>query len=151
LLQSLFVIRQDLAEIVNEPERTDLIVRARDGVHDAIRSLRAAVFDIHPVVLERGGLGSAVAAVAQHHAALGGLTIDVEVEPEADADAEHARLLLSRVIPVPPMPGCDSGSRMARCGSRCPTMGAASTPPRRSRRSSVDTSAWPRPPSASRR
>jgi PAS domain S-box-containing protein len=97
LLQSLFVIRQDLAEVVGDPARTDLIVRARDGVHEAIRSLRAAVFDIHPVVLERGGLRSAVSAVAQHHAGLGGFEIEIEVEIEPEADGEHARLLLSLV------------------------------------------------------
>jgi PAS domain S-box-containing protein len=95
LLQSLFVIRQDLAEIANDPQRTDLVVRARDGLHDAIQSLRAAVFDIHPVVLDRSGLRSAVGAVAQHHARLGGLVIDVDVAPEAEG--EHARLLLSLV------------------------------------------------------
>jgi two-component system NarL family sensor kinase len=95
LLQSLFVIRQDLAQAVGDPARTDLVVRARDGVLEAIQSLRAAVFDIHPVVLERGGLGSAVGAVAQHHAGLGGFEIDVEIDPEADG--EHARLLLSLV------------------------------------------------------
>jgi PAS domain S-box-containing protein len=95
LLQSLFVIRQDLAEVVNDPGRADLVVRARDGVHDAIRSLRAAVFDIHPVVLERGGLRSAVGAVAQHHARLGGFDIDLDIESEAEG--EHARLLLSLV------------------------------------------------------
>jgi signal transduction histidine kinase len=95
LLQSLFVIRQDLAEVVGDPARMDLIVRARDGVHEAIRSLRAAVFDIHPVVLERGGLRSAVGAVAQHHAGIGGFEIEVGIEPEAEG--EHARLLLSLV------------------------------------------------------
>jgi signal transduction histidine kinase len=95
LLQTLFVIRHDLVEVVGDPARTDLIVRARDGVHEAIRSLRAAVFDIHPVVLERGGLRSAVGAVAQHHAGLGGVEIEVEIEPEADG--EHGRLLLSLV------------------------------------------------------
>jgi PAS domain S-box-containing protein len=94
-LQSLFVIRQYLAEVVGDPARTDLMIRARDGLHDAIRSLRAAVFDIHPVVLERGGLRSAVSAVAQHHAGVGGFEIEVEIEPEADG--EHARLLLSLV------------------------------------------------------
>ncbi len=95
LLQSLFVIRQDLAEIVGDPGRTDLAIRARDGVHDAIRSVRAAVFDIHPVVLERGGLRSAVGAVAQHHARLGGFAVELDIESEADG--EHARLLLSLV------------------------------------------------------
>jgi signal transduction histidine kinase len=95
LLQSLFVIRQDLAEVVDDPARTDLILRARDGVQEAIRSLRAAVFDIHPVVLERGGLRAAVGAVAQHHADIGEFQVDVEVKPEAEG--EHARLLLSLV------------------------------------------------------
>jgi two-component system NarL family sensor kinase len=93
LLQSLFVIRQDLAQVVDDPGRTDLAARARDGLHDAIHSLRAAVFDIHPVVLERGGLRSAVRAVAEHHARLGGFAVDVDVTPEADG--KHARLLLS--------------------------------------------------------
>jgi PAS domain S-box-containing protein len=95
LLQSLFVIRQDLAEAGNNPARTDLVVRARDGVHDAIRGLRATVFDIHPVVLERSGLGAAVGAVAQHHVQAGGFNIDVDIESEAAG--EHARLLLSLV------------------------------------------------------
>lgn len=95
LLQSLFVIRQDLAVIANDPRRSDLVVRARDGVYEAIQSLRAALFDIHPVVLDRSGLRSAVGAVAQHHARLGGFAIDVDVAPEAEG--EHARLLLSLV------------------------------------------------------
>jgi PAS domain S-box-containing protein len=94
LLQSLFVIRQDLAALTSRgaPE-TELLVRARDGVADAIRSLRSAVFDLHPVVLERGGLRAAVAAVAHHHAQLGGLPIDTRVE--AGVEGEHDRLLLS--------------------------------------------------------
>jgi PAS domain S-box-containing protein len=95
LLQSLFVIRQDLAEAAGDPARTDLVARARDSVHDAIRSLRATVFDIHPVVLERSGLRAAVGAVAQHHAQAGGFAVDVDVDDEAAG--EHARLLLSLV------------------------------------------------------
>jgi PAS domain S-box-containing protein len=95
LLQSLFVIRQDLAEIAQDPERSDLVLRARDALHAAIGSLRAVVFDIHPVVLERSGLRSAVGAVAQHQAGLGDFEIEVDVAPEADG--EHARLLLSLV------------------------------------------------------
>jgi two-component system NarL family sensor kinase len=93
LLQSLFVIRQDLAELARGSVRRRLAVRAHDGVHDAIRDLRAAVFDLHPVVLDQGGLGSAVGAVAQHHAALGRFTVMVEIDPDADGD--YARLLLS--------------------------------------------------------
>jgi PAS domain S-box-containing protein len=96
LLQSLFVIRQDLAALAARPPADPaLLVRARDGVADAIHSLRAAVFDLHPVVLERGGLRAAVNAVARHHAQLGGFRADVRVEPEVEG--EHDRLLLSLV------------------------------------------------------
>jgi two-component system, NarL family, sensor kinase len=64
LLQSLFAIRQDLAQAAGSPQRRDLVILARDGVGEAIRTLRAAVFDLHPVVLDQGGLRSAVGAVA---------------------------------------------------------------------------------------
>jgi PAS domain S-box-containing protein len=94
LLQSLFVIRQDLAALAaSDAAGADVLARARDGVAAAIQSLRSAVFDLHPVVLERGGLRAAVGAVAHHHAELGGLRIDTRVEP--DVDGEHDRLLLS--------------------------------------------------------
>jgi two-component system NarL family sensor kinase len=94
LLQSLFVIRQDLAALASRGgSETDVVLRARDGVADAIRSLRAVVFDLHPVVLERGGLPAAITAVALHHARVGGLRVDTRVEP--DAGSEHDRLFLS--------------------------------------------------------
>jgi PAS domain S-box-containing protein len=95
LLQSLFAIRQDLAQAATTLERRDLVLRARDGVRDAIRSLRAAVFDLHPVVLDQGGLTSAIDAVARHHAELGGFEVSVEIAPEAGG--EHDRLVLSLV------------------------------------------------------
>jgi two-component system NarL family sensor kinase len=95
VLQALFVIRQDLAQVAADPRRTDLLARAHDGILEAIHSLRAAVVDIHPAVVERGGLPAAVRAVAQHHAQRGGFAIEVEVAPEAEG--EHGRLLLSLV------------------------------------------------------
>jgi len=96
LLQSLFVIRQDLAAAAagSEPGG-ELLARAREGILEAIRDLRAAVFDLHPVVLEQGGLRSAVSAVARHHAALGGF--EVEVEVSRTAEGQHDRLILSLV------------------------------------------------------
>jgi signal transduction histidine kinase len=95
LLQLLFAIRQDLAQAAAGPEWRELVLRARDGVREAIRSLRAAVFDLHPVVLDQGGLQSAVSAVARHHAERGGFDVSVEIAP--DAEGEHDRLLLSLV------------------------------------------------------
>jgi PAS domain S-box-containing protein len=95
LLQSLFAIRQDLAQAATRPGHADLVIGARDGVGQAIHSLRAAVFDLHPVVLDQGGLRSAVGAVATHHAALGDFDVSVELAP--GAESEHDRLILSLV------------------------------------------------------
>jgi len=111
LLQSLFAIRQDLAQAAADPER-ELVLRARDGVHEAIRSLRAAVFDLHPVVLDQGGLRSAVKAVARHHAELGGF--DVSVAVAAEAEGEHDRLLLSLVRELLSNVARHAGARHAR-------------------------------------
>jgi PAS domain S-box-containing protein len=95
LLQSLFAIRQDLAQAATRPERGDLVIGARDSIRQAIRNLRAAVFDLHPVVLDQGGLRSAIGAVAAHHAELGDFEVSVEIAP--GAEGEHDRLLLSLV------------------------------------------------------
>ena len=95
LLQSLFAIRQDLAQAAAHPDRADLVIGARDGVRQAIRSLRATVLDLHPVVLDQGGLRSAIGAVATHHAELGDFDVSVEIPP--DAESEHDRLVLSLV------------------------------------------------------
>jgi PAS domain S-box-containing protein len=114
LLQSLFAIRQDLAQAAAGPERRDLVRRARDGVHEAIRSLRAAVFDLHPVVLDQGGLSSAVNAVARHHAERGGFDVSVEIAP--DAEGEHDRLLLSLVRELLSNVARHAGARHVRIG-----------------------------------
>jgi PAS domain S-box-containing protein len=95
LLQSLFAIRQDLAQAATRPERADLVTGARDGIRQAIHNLRAAVLDLHPVMLDQGGLRSAIGAVATHHAERGDFDASVEIAP--DAEGEHDRLVLSLV------------------------------------------------------
>ena len=95
LLQSLFAIRQDLAQALTRPGRADLVIGARDGVRQAIRNLRAAVFDLHPVALDQAGLRSAIGAVATHHAELGDFEASVEIAP--GTESEHDRLVLSLV------------------------------------------------------
>jgi two-component system NarL family sensor kinase len=93
LLQSLFVVRQDLAKAIQAGDRPELVARAHEGVREAIDLLRAAVFDLHPVVLREGGLRAAVEAVAEHHARLGGFKVTVAVS--RNVESEHDRLLLS--------------------------------------------------------
>jgi two-component system NarL family sensor kinase len=53
------------------------------------------VLDLHPVVLEHGGLRAALGAVAQHQAGSGGFEVSVHVSPAAER--QHERLLLSIV------------------------------------------------------
>jgi two-component system NarL family sensor kinase len=98
LLQSLLAVRQDLAEIVaghGGAGRPRIPERALAGVERAIGSLRAVVFDLHPIVLRQGGLRKAVGAVVEHHARLAGLAAEVDVG--GDAQTPHARLALSLV------------------------------------------------------
>jgi signal transduction histidine kinase len=98
LLQLLLVIRQDLAEAKRRPQRDDLVSRAGDRVSEAIRDLRRAVLDLHPAVLERGALQSAISAVAQHHAKLGGFKVDVEVSGAPDGGPSRLLLSLTREL-----------------------------------------------------
>jgi PAS domain S-box-containing protein len=96
LLQQLFVIRQDLAQAASTPRRGDLVPRARDRIGHVIRQLRSAVVDLHPVVLEQGGLRSAIGAVTRHHAELGGFDVSIEIDEE-DADGALGRLVVSLI------------------------------------------------------
>jgi PAS domain S-box-containing protein len=99
LLQTLFVIRQDVAQIAaTATERRDLAIRARDGLQQAIHDVRAAVFDLHPVVLERGGLASALGGIADHYAARSGFEMSVVVSPDAEGHLDRLALSLVREL-----------------------------------------------------
>jgi two-component system NarL family sensor kinase len=117
LLQSLLVIRQDLAQIVAGRAEPSQQARALAGVERAIASLRAIVFDLHPVVLHRAGLPEAVAAVVAHHAGIGGFTTDVEVSGEASD--ELCRLALSVTRELLSNISRHSGARHVRVRVRC--------------------------------
>lgn len=93
-LQSLLAARQDIAQAIARPERHELVVRARERTHQAIRELRAAVLELHPVILELG-LAPAIIAVAQQEAQRSGFQVEVDVAPGTDGDPERSRLVLS--------------------------------------------------------
>ena len=77
-LQNLLAARHELR--VGPQARLDLVAEAVD---ETVRQLREAVFDLHPYLLEQGGLGAALGAVAERAAHRGGFEVDVEVEQEA--------------------------------------------------------------------
>ncbi|HEY7631164.1 MAG TPA: PAS domain S-box protein [Thermoleophilaceae bacterium] len=93
-LQDLLASRQDLVEVIEEPDGDpERAVRAREGIERAVQLLREAVFNLHPVVLEHAGLASAIRAVADHQARRGGFECEIEVDD--DATGVHDELILS--------------------------------------------------------
>jgi signal transduction histidine kinase len=93
-LQDLLASRQDLVEVIEEPDGdAERVVRAREGIERAVQLLRESVFNLHPVVLEHAGLASAIRAVADHQARRGNFECLIDVDP--DATGVHDELILS--------------------------------------------------------
>lgn len=89
-LQNLLAARQELASGTGGD--TDLgLVQA--GLDQTITQLRDAVFNLHPYLLEHGGLRVALPAVAERYAQRGGFLVEVDVDP--GATGLHDQLLFS--------------------------------------------------------
>lgn len=84
VLQSLLAARQDLAIAARAGSvREDAVNQAREAIVEAITELRGAVAALHPVTLEKGGLGAAIKATADAYARRAGFDVTLGVEPEA--------------------------------------------------------------------
>lgn len=93
-LQELLAARQDLTEAARDPAgAAEQIARVREGLERVTMQLREAVADLHPVLLEHGGLASALAAVADHQARRAGFSHRIDVQPQATG--AHDGLVLS--------------------------------------------------------
>jgi two-component system NarL family sensor kinase len=92
-IQSLLSARQDLEEASDGEERA--LGRARNAVDESVVQLRDAVRHLHPSVLEAGGLGAAVVALARAQAERGGFVVDVEVDPTGVG--AHDKLVFSLI------------------------------------------------------
>jgi PAS domain S-box-containing protein len=98
-LQDLLASRQDLVEVIEEPEGDpQRAVRAREGIERAVQLLREAVFNLHPVVLEHAGLASAIRAVADHQGRRGGFECEIDVDDEATGIHDELVLSLAREL-----------------------------------------------------
>jgi two-component system, NarL family, sensor kinase len=89
-IQNLLAARQELAP--HRVHEADLAT-VRLSLDRTVAQLRGAVFDLHPYLLEHGGLGPALVAVAEDGARRGGFAPDVRVDP--GLGREHEQLLLS--------------------------------------------------------
>ncbi|HEX6458190.1 MAG TPA: PAS domain S-box protein [Thermoleophilaceae bacterium] len=98
-LQDLLASRQDLVEVIEDPQGDpERAVRAKEGIERAVQLLREAVFNLHPVVLEHAGLASAIRAVADHQARRGNFECEIEVDSEATGVHDELILSLAREL-----------------------------------------------------
>jgi PAS domain S-box-containing protein len=98
-LQDLLASRQDLVEVLEDPDGDpERVVRAREGIERAVQLLREAVFNLHPVVLEHAGLASAIRAVADHQGRRGGFECEIEVDHHATGVNDELILSLAREL-----------------------------------------------------
>ncbi len=80
-IQNLLTARQDLVDArEGDPEALD---RAEVALKLALDQLRNVVHDLHPYLLDRLDLPSAVQAIAEQQARRGGYEVRVEIDPKA--------------------------------------------------------------------
>ncbi|MEA2279725.1 MAG: two-component system, NarL family, sensor kinase [Solirubrobacteraceae bacterium] len=78
-VQNVLLARQEIADVVRGvPGAADRAVGALD---DTTRQLRAEVFAMHPVGLERAGLAAVVRGLADEAGSHGGFEADVHIDP----------------------------------------------------------------------
>jgi two-component system NarL family sensor kinase len=90
-IQNVLAARQEVADVARGVEGA--ADRARGALDEAQRQLRQEVFAMHPLGLERAGLGPVLETLAADAARRGGFATEVVVDP--DAASVHADLLLA--------------------------------------------------------
>jgi signal transduction histidine kinase len=95
-IQDLLMARQDLAEA--ERGNRGAFRQTRKALDRALTELRGAVFDLHPTVLERGGLAPALKALAQQQARLGNFEVSLSVDPHAQGVRDRLLVAIIREL-----------------------------------------------------
>lgn len=100
-LQDLLALNQFVARLEPADDREALhLSRARAELARAIGGLRDVMLELHPVVLDVGGLESALGAVAAQQGRLGGFRADVRIEPASCGIRDELVLSLARELLV---------------------------------------------------
>ncbi len=102
-VQSLLAVRHDIEEAAARDPHDKTLVRADDVLLGVVRELRAAIFELHPHVLDEAGLEAAVRQVAEVAARRAGfeLTLELDDLPPRASDRllfSVARELLTNVV-----------------------------------------------------
>jgi signal transduction histidine kinase/PAS domain-containing protein len=98
-LQDVLALHQHVARLEPAAE-TDAapLERARTGLARAIVGLRDVMLELHPVILDVGGLESALGAIAAQQAQIGGFVAEVRIDPTAHGVRDELILSLAREL-----------------------------------------------------
>lgn len=98
-LQDLLAASQDISEAIRHPERGRAALdRAGESLGRGVGELRAAVFELHPLSLSHGGLGSALDALVRRVEQRGGPSCSLHVDPTAEGVQDRLVLSVSREL-----------------------------------------------------
>jgi two-component system NarL family sensor kinase len=95
-VQTLLVAYQDALEARQGDQAA--LQRIATSLEATIRSLRDAIFDLYPYMLERMGLWAALRTLAEHQAARAGFAVTVEVDDELPAIEEQLVFTVCREL-----------------------------------------------------
>ena len=98
-LQDLLALGHEVSrlEASTDQERHHL-ERVRAGISRAVRQIREVMLDLHPVLLQVGGLESALHAICAQSARTGGYDCDVSLDPAASGPRDELVLSLAREL-----------------------------------------------------
>lgn len=100
-LQDLLALGHDVARLRAGDERdAHHLERVREGIRRAVQQVREAMLDLHPVVLEVGGLEPALSAIAAQQARLGAYECELQVDPDTPGPRDGLVLALARELLV---------------------------------------------------
>jgi signal transduction histidine kinase/PAS domain-containing protein len=98
-LQDLLALGHDVARLEASTEQDEHhLERVRAGLARAVRQIREVMLDLHPVLLQVGGLESALRAICAQSARTGGYDCDVEIDPRASGPRDELVLSLAREL-----------------------------------------------------
>jgi signal transduction histidine kinase len=98
-LQDLLALGHDVARLEPAAEGdAQHIERVRDGIARAVKQIREVMLDLHPVLLQVGGLESALKAICSQHARHGGFACEAEIGPGAAGPRDELVLSLVREL-----------------------------------------------------
>ena len=95
-IQDLLIARQDLADARHGNPAG--LPRVEHALDNALRELRATVFDLHPTTLDNAGLAPALEAVATQQARAGSFQPKVSVDPCAAGLRDRLLFAVSREL-----------------------------------------------------